>query len=220
VENNIVRCPDEETATAMIAEIDAVRVKGDSCGGVVTCVVRNCPKGLGAPVFHKLEADLAAALMSIPATKVCCLACIPLHTHTPKGAGGGPGCCAHVHPCHQGVCPLPLRARWEHLTKGFVGQGFTIGTGFEGVGMLGSTHNDEFYTEDDGNIRTRTNRSGGIQGGISNGEHIEMAVAFKPTSTISRKQNTGEPLETPLKMGEWRVRRGSEPAMERLRIVT
>lgn len=58
--------------------------------------------------------------------------------------------------------------------------------------MLGSTHNDEFYTEEDGNIRTRTNRSGGIQGGISNGENIEMAVAFKPTSTISRKQNTGE----------------------------
>ena len=75
-------------------------------------------------------------------------------------------------------------------------QGFTIGTGFEGVGMLGSTHNDEFYTEEDGNIRTRTNRSGGIQGGISNGEAIEMAVAFKPTSTISRKQNTGACVET------------------------
>jgi chorismate synthase len=70
VENNIVRCPDESTAEAMIAQIDEVRNKGDSCGGVVTCVVRNCPKGLGAPVFHKLEADLAFALMSIPATKV------------------------------------------------------------------------------------------------------------------------------------------------------
>jgi chorismate synthase len=70
VEANIVRCPDESTADAMIAQIDEVRNKGDSCGGVVTCVVRNCPKGLGAPVFHKLEADLAFALMSIPATKV------------------------------------------------------------------------------------------------------------------------------------------------------
>jgi len=137
VEANIVRCPDEAKAEEMIAKIDQVRNKGDSCGGVVTCVVRNCPKGLGAPVFAKLEADLASAMMSIPATK-----------------------------------------------------GITIGSGFEGTLMTGSTHNDEFYTDEQGTIRTRTNRSGGIQGGISNGETIVLEVAFKPTSTISKKQNT------------------------------
>lgn len=91
---------------------------------------------MGAPVFHKLEADLAKAVMSLPATK-----------------------------------------------------GFEIGSGFEGSRMLGSTHNDEFYN-DNGAIRTRTNRSGGVQGGISNGENIVLRIAFKPTSTISRKQNT------------------------------
>lgn len=112
VESNIVRCPDEEIAEKMIAAIDEVRVKGDSCGGVVTCVVRGCPKGLGAPVFSKLEADLASAMLSIPATK-----------------------------------------------------GFAIGSGFEGTQMTGSTHNDEFFTDKSGDIRTRTNRSGGIQVG-------------------------------------------------------
>lgn len=137
VESNIVRCPDQKVAEEMIAEIDTVRNKGDSCGGVVTCVVRGCPKGLGAPVFAKLEADLAGAMMSIPATK-----------------------------------------------------GITIGSGFEGTMMNGSEHNDEFFTDDDGEIRTRTNRSGGIQGGISNGETIVLSVAFKPTSTISKKQMT------------------------------
>mmetsp|Transcript_39188 Transcript_39188/g.54406 ORF Transcript_39188/g.54406 Transcript_39188/m.54406 type:complete len:492 (-) Transcript_39188:163-1638(-) len=137
IESNIVRCPDQESAEKMIAAIDEVRVRGDSCGGQVSCVVRGCPKGLGAPVFAKLEADLAAAMLSIPATK-----------------------------------------------------GFSIGSGFEGSTMLGSTHNDEFYSDESGEIRTRTNRSGGIQGGISNGESIVISVAFKPTSTISRAQNT------------------------------
>ncbi|KAF5749751.1 hypothetical protein HS088_TW03G00076 [Tripterygium wilfordii] len=131
VESNIVRCPDPEYAEKMIAAIDVVRVRGDSVGGVVTCIVRNCPRGLGFPVFDKLEADLAKAVMSLPATK-----------------------------------------------------GFEFGSGFSGTFMTGSEHNDEFYTDEHGRIRTRTNRSGGIQGGISNGEIINMRVAFKPTSTI------------------------------------
>ncbi|CAI9273433.1 unnamed protein product [Lactuca saligna] len=137
VESNIVRCPDPEYAEKMIAAIDAVRVRGDSVGGVVTCIVRNAPRGLGSPVFDKLEAELAKAAMSLPATK-----------------------------------------------------GFEIGSGFAGTLLTGSEHNDAFYTDENGRIRTRTNRSGGIQGGISNGEIIYMRIAFKPTSTIGRKQNT------------------------------
>ena len=136
VEANIARCPDAESATRMIDAIDEVRVRGDSCGGVVTCIVRNCPRGLGAPVFDKLEADLAKAMMSLPATK-----------------------------------------------------GFEIGSGFGGANTTGSTHNDEFYMGADG-LHTRTNRSGGVQGGISNGEIIELKIAFKPTSTITQKQQT------------------------------
>lgn len=137
IESNIVRCPDPEYAQKMIDAIDAVRVKGDSVGGVVTCVARNVPKGLGSPVFDKLEADLAKAALSLPATK-----------------------------------------------------GFEFGSGFAGTFLMGSEHNDEFYTDENGDIRTRSNRSGGIQGGISNGETIYMRVAFKPTSTIGKKQNT------------------------------
>eukprot|EP00246_Nothoceros_aenigmaticus_P001464 TRINITY_DN11966_c0_g2_i1.p1 TRINITY_DN11966_c0_g2~~TRINITY_DN11966_c0_g2_i1.p1 ORF type:complete len:459 (-),score=55.25 TRINITY_DN11966_c0_g2_i1:491-1867(-) len=137
IESNICRCPDEEYAEKMIAAIDKVRVKGDSVGGVVTCIARNVPRGLGSPVFDKLEAELAKAVMSLPATK-----------------------------------------------------GFEIGSGFWGSTLTGSEHNDEFYLDGAGNIRTRTNRSGGIQGGISNGETIVMRVAFKPTSTITRNQKT------------------------------
>nr|P27793.1 RecName: Full=Chorismate synthase, chloroplastic; AltName: Full=5-enolpyruvylshikimate-3-phosphate phospholyase; Flags: Precursor [Capnoides sempervirens]CAA43034.1 chorismate synthase [Capnoides sempervirens] len=137
IESNIVRCPDSEYAEKMIAAIDAVRVKGDSVGGVVTCIMRNVPRGLGSPVFDKLEAELAKACMSLPATK-----------------------------------------------------GFEFGSGFSGTFLTGSEHNDEFYTDENGRIRTRTNRSGGIQGGISNGEIINMRIAFKPTSTIGKKQNT------------------------------
>lgn len=136
VESNIVRCPDQAAAEKMIDAINEVRNKGDSCGGEVTCVVRNCPPALGAPVFDKLEAELAKAMLSLPATK-----------------------------------------------------GFEIGSGFAGTRMLGSEHNDEFFMEG-GKIRTRTNRSGGVQGGISNGEDIVIRVAFKPTSTISVKQRT------------------------------
>eukprot|EP00775_Hariotina_reticulata_P002123 gene2123-2442_t len=147
VESNMVRCPDQEAAQKMIDVINEVRTRGESCGGVVTCVVRGCPKGLGTPVFDKLEAELAKAMLSLPATK-----------------------------------------------------GFEIGSGFLGARMTGSSHNDEFYM-DNGVVRTRTNRSGGIQGGISNGEDIVLRVAFKPTSTISIKQNTvtREGVETELR---------------------
>ncbi|CAK7325481.1 unnamed protein product [Dovyalis caffra] len=137
IESNIARCPDPEYAEKMIATIDAVRGKGDSVGGVVTCIVRNAPRGLGSPVFDKLEAELAKAAMSLPASK-----------------------------------------------------GFEIGSGFAGTFLSGSEHNDEFYTDEHGRIRTRTNRSGGIQGGISNGETISMRVAFKPTPAIAMSQHT------------------------------
>jgi chorismate synthase len=129
--------PPIPSSPARAAAINEVRNRGDSCGGVVTCVVRRCPKGLGTPVFDKLEAELAKAMMSLPATK-----------------------------------------------------GFEIGSGFSGSVQLGSEHNDEFFIDGSGAVRTRTNRSGGVQGGISNGENIVMRIAFKPTSTISRPQRT------------------------------
>ncbi|KAL7556944.1 hypothetical protein ACA910_005295 [Epithemia clementina (nom. ined.)] len=138
VDSNIVRCPDPEAAERMIARIDEIRKQGNSIGGVVTCVVRNVPAGLGAPVFDKLEADLAKACMSIPAAK-----------------------------------------------------GFESGDGFAGTLLTGKQHNDEFYIDPQtGATRTKTNRSGGIQGGISNGENIVVHVAFKPTSTIGQAQET------------------------------
>lgn len=137
VESNIVRCPDTECAERMIELIEQVRYVGDSIGGVVECVARNVPKGLGEPVFDKLEADLAKGVMSLPASK-----------------------------------------------------GFEIGSGFAGTLLTGSEHNDEYYTDEQGAIRTVTNRSGGIQGGISNGENIILRVAFKPTATIRKEQRT------------------------------
>ena len=148
VESNIVRCPDASVADAMIERIDEVRTKGESCGGVVTCIVQNCPPGIGAPVFDRLDADLAKACMSLPATK-----------------------------------------------------GFELGLGFDAVGMTGSEHNDEIYTDDEEAIRTRSNNAGGVLGGISNGELIEMRVAFKPTSTIMKEQAsiTREKVATTLK---------------------
>ncbi|MBD1855590.1 MULTISPECIES: chorismate synthase [Leptolyngbya] len=143
VESNIVRCPDPDCAEAMIDLIQKTGGQGDSIGGVVECVARQVPMGLGEPVFDKLEADLAKAVMSLPATK-----------------------------------------------------GFEIGSGFAGTRMTGSEHNDEFYTDESGRLRTVTNRSGGVQGGISNGENIVIRVAFKPTATIRKEQktvtNTGE----------------------------
>ena len=120
----------------MIAAVEAARKDGDSLGGIVTCAARGCPPGWGEPVFDRLEADLAKAVMSLPASK-----------------------------------------------------GFEIGSGFAGTDLRGSEHNDEFYVEDK-RVRTRTNRSGGVQGGITNGETIYFRVAFKPTATILREQNT------------------------------
>ena len=136
VERSIVRCPDLAAAELMIARIKEVRAEGDSVGGVVAAVVRGCPPGLGEPVFDRLEADLAKAMLSLPATK-----------------------------------------------------GFEIGSGFAGAAMRGSEHNDAFVLRE-GRVRTETNRSGGVQGGISNGEDIGFRVAFKPTATISRAQRT------------------------------
>jgi chorismate synthase len=137
VESNIVRCPNPEFAEKMIERIEAIGRAGDSIGGVVECVVRGMPKGLGEPVFDRLEADIAKGVMSLPATK-----------------------------------------------------GFEIGSGFAGTLMTGSEHNDEFYLDEQGELRTTTNRSGGTQGGISNGEHIIIRVAFKPTATIRKEQRT------------------------------
>lgn len=136
VDANMVRCPDAESADCMLERIDEIRKAGNSIGGVVTCVARNVPAGLGSPVFDKLEADLAKAMMSIPAAK-----------------------------------------------------GFESGDGFAGTLLTGKEHNDEFYIDQEtGATRTKTNRSGGIQGGISNGENIVIHVAFKPTSTIGQAQ--------------------------------
>lgn len=136
VEANIIRCPDADTAEKMIAYVDEIRKTGNSVGGVVEVIARNVPAGLGSPVFDKLTAELAKALMSLPATK-----------------------------------------------------GFEVGSGFEGTMLTGLEHNDPLVVKD-GRTRTETNRSGGIQGGISTGEPIVLRVAFKPTSTIGKVQQT------------------------------
>ncbi len=137
IESNIVRCPNQEIADLMIERIEQISQEGDSCGGLIECVVRNIPGGLGMPVFDKLEADLAKALMSLPATK-----------------------------------------------------GFEVGSGFKGTFLKGSEHNDAFISSDGNCLRTSTNNSGGIQGGISNGEPIILRVGFKPTATIRKEQQT------------------------------
>lgn len=136
VEFNEVRTADQRVAAEMSRMVREARNAGDSLGGVVACTVRNCPLGLGDPVFDKLEATLAHAMMSIPACK-----------------------------------------------------GFEVGSGFRAPSMTGSEHNDIYY-HDGRRVRTRTNNSGGIQGGISNGEDINMRMAFKPTATILTPQNT------------------------------
>ncbi|HZE58109.1 MAG TPA: chorismate synthase [Chthoniobacterales bacterium] len=136
VEANAVRCPDPVAAEKMVAAIEKARADGDSLGGTITCVARRTPAGLGEPVFDKLEADLAKAMLSLPASK-----------------------------------------------------GFEIGSGFAGTRMRGSEHNDAFEMRA-GAVHTTTNHSGGVQGGISNGEDILFRVAFKPTSTIAREQRT------------------------------
>lgn len=136
VEANIVRCPDQATAHKMIRLIEKMRSEGNSVGGVVTGVARGVPVGWGEPVFDRLEADLAKAMLSLPATK-----------------------------------------------------GFEIGSGFGGVTMTGLEHNDPFRMKG-GKVHTTTNRSGGIQGGISNGETIYFRVAFKPVATVMHEQDT------------------------------
>lgn len=150
-EENIVRCPDPDIADQMIALIDKTRKNQDTIGGVVTCVIKNTPVGLGEPVFAKLHAELGKAMLSINAVK-----------------------------------------------------GFEYGSGFEGVSMNGSEHNDEFF-EEDGKIKTKTNHSGGIQGGISNGEDIYFNVAFKPVATIMQDQESvNEQGETVIVSGKGR----------------
>jgi chorismate synthase len=136
VEKNAVRCPDGAAAKKMTSLIEQVCSEGDSVGGVIECVARGIPPGLGEPVFDKLEADLAKAMLSLPATK-----------------------------------------------------GFEIGSGFSATLMRGSEHNDPFEMRA-GKIRTATNNSGGVQGGISNGEEIYFRVGFKPTATIAHQQKT------------------------------
>jgi chorismate synthase len=136
VERTPIRCPDLAVAERMIAAVEAARKDGNSLGGAVVCAVRGCPPGWGEPVFDRLEADLAKAVMSLPASK-----------------------------------------------------GFEIGSGFAGTDLTGREHNDEYYMDGD-RVRTRTNRSGGVQGGISDGETIYFRVAFKPTATILQEQRT------------------------------
>lgn len=136
VDANRVRCPDAETAQKMIAAIEQARDTKDSLGGTVTCVCRGFPAGLGEPVFDKLEAKLAQAMLSIPAVK-----------------------------------------------------GFEIGSGFSGTLMRGSQHNDPFVQKD-GRLGTTTNYSGGVQGGISNGEPVVFRIAIKPVATIGMAQET------------------------------
>lgn len=138
VDANIIRCPDPNVAEQMIDRVTALREEGDSIGGVLTCVIRNCPAGWGEPVFDKLEAKLAHAMMSIPATK-----------------------------------------------------GFEIGSGFAGSALRGSQHNDPFVWKG-GRLGTVTNHSGGVQGGISNGEPILFRVAIKPVATIRKAQTTAD----------------------------
>ena len=144
VDQNIIRCPDAATALRMQDRVREVLEAKDSTGGILTCVCRNVPVGLGEPLFDKLEARLAQAMLSLPATK-----------------------------------------------------GFDIGSGFAGTRLRGSTHNDPFVRRGSG-LGTRTNHSGGVQGGISNGEPIVFRVAFKPVATIGLAQETvdfdGEPV--------------------------
>ena len=135
-ETNAVRCPDAEKAAQMEALISDIKSEGDTIGGIITCVIKGCPAGLGEPEFDKLHAALGAAMLSINAVK-----------------------------------------------------GFEYGEGFEGVTAKGSEQNDIFCSTD-GQITTATNHSGGIQGGISNGQDIYFRVAFKPVATILKEQTT------------------------------
>jgi chorismate synthase len=137
VEASPTRCPDPAAAERITAAIDAARRAGDSLGGIVTCVCRGVPAGLGEPVFDKLDADLAKGMLSLPAAK-----------------------------------------------------GFEIGSGFAGTRLTGLAHNDPFVPGPDGRPALAANRSGGVQGGVSNGADIVFRVAFKPTATIASEQQT------------------------------
>ena len=152
VEATPVRCPDASVADQMIERIKEMRNQGNSVGGRIECRLRGLPVGLGEPVFDRLEADLAKAMLSLPATK-----------------------------------------------------GFEVGSGFEGTRLTGLQHNDVFETKEDGQVGTQTNRSGGVQGGISNGEDLHFRVAFKPTATVRSAQQTvdesGQAVEIE---GKWR----------------
>lgn len=143
--SQMVRCPDASTASRMVEAIDKARKEGDSLGGIISCRATGVPRGLGEPIYGKLEALLASAMLSINATK-----------------------------------------------------GFEIGSGFAGTRMRGSEHNDLMYATDEGELRTRTNRSGGVQGGISNGEDVQFRVAFKPTSTLMKDQQTVDAKGNPV----------------------
>lgn len=147
VESSPTRCPDAQAAARMVTAIDEARRNGDSLGGVVECIVRNCPAGLGEPVFDRLHADLGKAVLSLPACK-----------------------------------------------------GFEVGSGFAGTRLTGLQHNDAFVPGPDAHPRTATNRSGGIQGGISNGETITLRAAFKPTATISSRQQTVDRDNNPVEL--------------------
>ena len=145
-ETNAVRCPDAQKAAEMAELITQVKAEGDTVGGVISAVIKGCPAGLGEPVFGRLQAQLASAMMSINAVK-----------------------------------------------------GFEYGLGFAGVSGRGSEQNDIFVPDGNGGVKTLTNRSGGIQGGISNGQDITFRVAFKPVATLLRDQQTvdinGKPIE-------------------------
>lgn len=156
IESNIVRCPQPDVAQQMIDYIAALKKDGDSTGGIISCVIRGVPIGWGEPIFDKLQARLAAAMMSINAS-----------------------------------------------------HGFDYGKGFDGVALKGSEMNDSFIRKED-RITTRTNNSGGIQGGISNGEDIYFRVLFKPVATISKKQDT---VDTSLTEVELQARGRHDPCV-------
>lgn len=137
IEATPVRCPNPQKAAEMIAHIESIRKNGNSVGGVIGCVARGVPAGWGEPIFDKLEADLAKAVLSLPACK-----------------------------------------------------GFESGSGFGGTDLTGLEHNDEYFADDEKRVATYSNHSGGIQGGISNGQPILFRAAFKPTATVLREQRT------------------------------
>lgn len=156
IESNVVRCPDRLAAVRMIRLIEETRRAGDTVGGIVEGVARGVPPGWGEPVFDRLEADLAKAMLSLPASK-----------------------------------------------------GFEIGSGFGGILLTGTQHNDPFRARG-GRVFTTSNRSGGIQGGISNGQTIYFRVAFKPVATVMREQAT---VDTQLKNTTLRARGRHDPCV-------